>query len=265
MDGRVKVTFPPGALAEDAVVEVHEPDAKALPSGSLSGRPFEVTATGQTSNLNMDSFSVDVELAVSYQDTDFPAGAGSGDLFVYWYEPVEGVWQALESWVDAKSHTIRAQTNHFTVFDIGLNNWQGSHMPTVDAFQAGGFAGAATYSLPIDLPPGPGGFEPSLDLSYSSQVVDQATTGTQASWVGMGWSLDNGSIERDIHGTTDDITDDTYLLNLNGVSSRLVMDPDSAFSGHVWHTSDEKFWGIVSGNETSPWAIWEQARQHLLF
>ncbi len=36
------------------------------------------------------------------------------------------------------------------------------------------------------------------------------------------------------------------------------MDPDSAFSGHVWHTSDEKFWGIVSGNETSPWAIWDK-------
>ncbi len=35
----------------------------------------------------------------------------------------------------------------------------------------------------------------------------------------MGWSLDNGSIERDIHGTTDDITDDTYLLNLNGVAA----------------------------------------------
>jgi Salmonella virulence plasmid 65kDa B protein len=45
-----------------------------------------------------------------------------------------------------------------------------------------GDAGAATYSVPIAVPPGTGGVSPSLTLSYSSQGANGI--------VGVGWSLD---------------------------------------------------------------------------
>lgn len=59
--------------------------------------------------------------------------------------------------------------------------------------------GDFTYSLPIIQLPGPnGGY--SMGLSYHSGIgVDQ-----EASWVGLGWSLSPGSINRSVIGTPDD-------------------------------------------------------------
>lgn len=59
--------------------------------------------------------------------------------------------------------------------------------------------GDFTYSLPILQLPGPnGGY--SMGLSYHSGIgVDQ-----EASWVGLGWSLSPGAINRSVVGTPDD-------------------------------------------------------------
>ncbi len=46
--------------------------------------------------------------------------------------------------------------------------------------------GAATYSVPIDVPPGIGGVQPQLSLEYSSQIGNGL--------LGMGWSLDGLSV-----------------------------------------------------------------------
>jgi hypothetical protein len=121
------------------------------------------------------------------------------NLYLHWYNAQTGEWEPLPTDVNRATKTLEAVTTHFTVFDIDVNNWQASHLPTVDSFQVSSFTGAATYSLPIVVPPGPGGFQPSLVLNYNSQVVDQSTTLTQAS--GWGWAgLDTGSIELDCMG-----------------------------------------------------------------
>ncbi|WP_157522569.1 RHS repeat-associated core domain-containing protein [Herbidospora cretacea] len=60
--------------------------------------------------------------------------------------------------------------------------------------QTGGFA----WSYPLRMPPGVGGPVPSLALAYSSQAVDGRTggTNTQGSWIGDGWDLWPGYVER---------------------------------------------------------------------
>ncbi len=56
-------------------------------------------------------------------------------------------------------------------------------------------AGALTMSLPLDLPPGPGGFTPPVSLAYSSAgVSEQHGIQAGASWVGEGWNVSLGSI-----------------------------------------------------------------------
>ncbi|WP_245589521.1 RHS repeat-associated core domain-containing protein [Amycolatopsis balhimycina] len=62
------------------------------------------------------------------------------------------------------------------------------------ATQSGDFS----WSYPLRVPPAPGGFEPDLALSYSSSAVDGHTSATnnQASWIGDGWSLAPGYVER---------------------------------------------------------------------
>jgi len=53
------------------------------------------------------------------------------------------------------------------------------------------FAGAASYALPLELPPGTGGLTPSLVLRYGSGSREE-------SWVGAGWSLGLPTITRSL-------------------------------------------------------------------
>lgn len=138
-------------------------------------------------------------------------------------------------------------------------------------------SGAFTYSLPVQLPKAPFGKTPDLALTYNSQSVDGRTSATnnQASWVGMGWDLDVGFIQRrykncsqDGLPTIGDMCWDSpnsglepdgadYVINLNGVDSELIQDGNGTGSYHLkddpgWrvqhltggHGSDDEYWVV---------------------
>src|SRR6266702_1578831 len=50
------------------------------------------------------------------------------------------------------------------------------------------FTGAMTYKIPIEVPPGVNGLTPDLKLLYRSQSGN--------SWLGQGWNMEVGTIER---------------------------------------------------------------------
>lgn len=58
------------------------------------------------------------------------------------------------------------------------------------SIQTDEFTGAATYSVTLPVPPARGGIEPQVVLNYSSYNKNPN------SWVGYGWDLDMGAIER---------------------------------------------------------------------
>lgn len=248
-EGKVEIEFPENALVETSSITIGKPSGDSVPPFSLSGNPFEITARGEASKEEQTQFSEEITIRVSYAELGVPDEL-EGDLTLYWYNPDIKDWEALPSAVNTDTKTLEAFTDHFTVFDMDINNWQSSRLPTVDSFQVSNFTGAATYSLPIEVPPGPGGFQPDLALTYNSQIVDQSTTSQQASWVGMGWSLDTGSIELDSHGTSYD-TDDTYLLNVAGMTTRFVKDASG-----IYHAMDENYWRIQRTNGL--WEIWDK-------
>ncbi|MCP2353298.1 RHS repeat-associated protein [Nonomuraea thailandensis] len=66
--------------------------------------------------------------------------------------------------------------------------------------------GDFTWSYPLRVPPAPGGLEPGLTLGYASSVVDgrTSTANNQTSWVGEGWDLSAGFVERQYGGCSDD-------------------------------------------------------------
>jgi hypothetical protein len=101
--------------------------------------------------------------------------------------------------------------------------------------------------------------QPSLALSYNSQVIDEATTETQASWVGMGWSLETDSIEVNTAGTSS-TDDDSYFLNVGGVSTRLVHD-----SNGVWHAADENFWKYDFNSAANTWTVTDKMGNQYFF
>jgi len=61
-----------------------------------------------------------------------------------------------------------------------------------------------------------GGVQPDLSLAYSSQSVDgrTAATNNQANWIGDGWSMDPGYIERQYVSCTDDTTDSNTTVKV---------------------------------------------------
>jgi YD repeat-containing protein len=65
------------------------------------------------------------------------------------------------------------------------------------------FSGDLQYSIPLFELPGPGGSYP-FTLSYSSGI----TMDQEASWVGLGWTLNAGAITREMRGLPDEYNGD---------------------------------------------------------
>ena len=65
------------------------------------------------------------------------------------------------------------------------------------------FSGDFTYNIPLLELPGPDGGYP-FNLAYHSGI----TMDQEASWVGLGWSLNNGAITRTMRGLPDDFAGD---------------------------------------------------------
>ncbi|MFJ5092164.1 RHS repeat domain-containing protein [Streptomyces sp. NPDC088674] len=118
-------------------------------------------------------------------------------------------------------------------------------------WSAGGSNGGFTWSYDLDTPEVPGGVEPELSLGYNSQSVDgrTAATNNQANWIGDGWSMEPGYIERRYISCSDDVKDgngtdksgdqcwksDNAVLNLGGQSNVLVKDDTSG----QWHLESD--------------------------
>ncbi|WP_257479121.1 RHS repeat-associated core domain-containing protein [Acidipropionibacterium jensenii] len=83
-----------------------------------------------------------------------------------------------------------------------------SPLSSASSWEAGGSSGDFTWNYPISTMPLVGGVSPTLALGYSSASVDGRTVATnnQTSWVGEGWDLSNGFIERGYVRCADDMT-----------------------------------------------------------
>ncbi len=81
------------------------------------------------------------------------------------------------------------------------------------AVHADPFTGMATTSIPIKVPPGRGGVQPELALVYGSSNGN--------GWLGMGWKLEKGVIERQTKNGVNYSGDD-YVFRLSGINVELV-------------------------------------------
>lgn len=86
----------------------------------------------------------------------------------------------------------------------------GSHEATSlspsGSWMAGSSSGGFAWTYPIEAPEVPGGPQPEVELSYSSQAVDgrTASTNAQSSWIAEGWDYQPGFIERRYRSCSDD-------------------------------------------------------------
>lgn len=122
------------------------------------------------------------------------------------------------------------------------------------SWSVGGSTGDFQWSYPLRTPPGVGGPAPKLALSYDSGAVDgeQSATNNQPSWVGEGFDLSSGYIERSY--TSCSLADDSgannagnptgdecwlsdnATLSLGGHSGELIKD---ASNPNRWHLRND--------------------------
>ena len=121
---------------------------------------------------------------------------------------------------DPTTNTLTAQSttlgpHPFTVTEEPQNQ----SPPTLHLAAMQGNNGQLTYSYPLQVPPGPGGFAPQLHLTYSSAGPNERhVANNPAGDEGDGWSLSLGSIseETNTYGTY-------YFLNdVAGIGDRLI-------------------------------------------
>jgi RHS repeat-associated protein len=138
-------------------------------------------------------------------------------------------------------------------------NYAATSVQAAGKWEVGLQSGAFTYSYPVPTAPAPYGSAPSLALTYNSASVDGRTAGqnTQSSWVGMGWDLTSGFIERRYKGCYDDgheswgdlcwyspysgqTSDEfaAYVISLNGQTGQIVRGSDG------WHLQNDPGWDI---------------------
>ena len=131
-------------------------------------------------------------------------------------------------------------------------------MSAIQSFQPDLFSGRATTSIPIVVPPGRRGMQPSLTLTYSS-------TGGP-SWVGLGWSVDLGSIERSTkNGVPHYDATDLFTCQFQGISSELVKLADGTYRAKDEGQFLQFTYPGASNNGASGWEVRDKAGTRYLF
>ncbi|MGZ3862794.1 MAG: hypothetical protein ACXVPN_10320 [Bacteroidia bacterium] len=101
------------------------------------------------------------------------------------------------------------------------------------------YSGDFSYNLPLLSVPGPNGGYP-INLSYHSGIGMEQ----EASWVGLGWNINAGVINRQLRGLPDDVN------GLN-VQQDLHMKKYESFTLNIPKKADREFYGIPVGTPSS--------------
>jgi RHS repeat-associated protein len=265
------VNFPYGALPEDAEVTIKPATRWEQKMGAF---PVNITAISRITGQSIHQLYAPVSITIDYGQLGIRVKDESS-LTLFHFNEFDQSWTPLGTQVDSDQKRLIAWTDQLSPFDLNVQDWEAARLPGMESFQVSTFTGAATYNLPIQVPPGPGGLQPSLELSYNSQIVDAATSRTQASWVGMGWSLDTGYIQRNMNKTMDYLGDDTFSLSINGIGGTILPIADQDGDGDTgteytvdYQLASNNYWrirryvktGLVGGypGDFSYWVVYDK-------
>lgn len=138
-----------------------------------------------------------------------------------------------------------------------------------DPFSTDLSSGGLTDSEPVSVPAGPGGLTPPVNLSYSSESVnEQHSYSSAAGWVGEGWNLSMGEITWNQHnvvaGCTPQPSCGTNWQNqwsLNdpyGTSSELI--PPNFETSTYYDASSNIYCALANPTQTCP-ILWHTANE----
>ncbi|TAK66952.1 MAG: hypothetical protein EPO22_03370, partial [Dehalococcoidia bacterium] len=268
-DGRVDIEFPAGAVAELVDVTItrkNNGDYNAPSPDRPSVAVWDLRATSSKTAADVHKFAKPLTVTIRFSSDDME-GLDARNLMLWTFDDAAATWLPVAAQVDARSRTLVAATDHFTVYQATSSELVDT-APLLDGKNVDLHSGAASFSLPLQLPPGRGGLTPPLNLSYSSaRVGEMRTYAAGTSWVGAGWDLDVPNIQFQIEPHQLAPQQHRAFLSLGSVGGEMMQplnqptDPDG--SGYIWYLRDNPGVKIRSapgcGSDCSgPWTVWDQ-------
>ncbi|WP_164689482.1 RHS repeat-associated core domain-containing protein [Herpetosiphon llansteffanensis] len=270
-DQRVSIALPTGAHAAHFSYVPYQTMALNKTSKALQYSEFVPERRGFSSfeiQASQKSFAP-VELQFAYSPEELQVlGIQEQSLRLFHYDQASQSWQSLATTIDSVNHVAKATITNDGAFNLSDGSSPSTaYLPTLQGFQGGGFTGAASYSVPIEVPAGAAGHKPVVNLSYSSAASD-GSNGTrplwQASSVGKGWDLGiGGSIGRTTSAGSSDHQWDSFSLVFDGQSSDMVRGQpldgnytNLAEANWTWHATDETFVKLRKSASSDTWTAW---------
>ncbi|MET7951649.1 polymorphic toxin-type HINT domain-containing protein [Micromonospora sp. NPDC005324] len=190
-------------------------DRKATERADIDGVVVSVRPEGSTPGAGKTAISIDYSTFREAYGGDWAtrlrlvAQAGSAKPTTVRNEPRAG---RLSAQVAAGTYALTA------VAGGGSGDFAATPFAPTGKWQVSTSGGGFTYSYPFRMPPVPGAMEPTLAATYSSQQTDGRTVSrnNQSSWLGEGWNLDVGSIERSFMSCADNLGGNSNLSTKTG-------------------------------------------------
>lgn len=153
-------------------------------------------------------------------------------VIAYQNEKDPEVWHRVAVDVVDANGLIGTETDHLSVWSLGDEPGQWHYNWAVPAVAE--FSGSAQYTFPIAEPPGRGGLQPNVDLSYSSGALNgQTRTSADQGLFGLGWSIadtveiSRKGIEPRVDGGLYVHYYDTFQISINGQGADLVPETEA--------------------------------------
>lgn len=113
-------------------------------------------------------------------------------------------------------------------------NWAATPLSAASSWSVSGGTGSLGWSYPVSVPAPAAGPSPELSIGYSSASLDGRVSGVnnQSSWIGDGWDMTSGFVERRYVPCSEDRDDDSAGRAPNNATRKtgdLCWDSDNAF------------------------------------
>ncbi len=247
-DGEVTITFPANAVTETVSVNY---TPLANPPADVNGyKPalfaFEVTAeiaSGPRQGQGVHAFVEPLKFTIDLTAFGLRPGMDGRLLWFGYFNEEAQLWERIPFGLDDSGGRlkIKASVDHFSSFAVNAEGNPGWSL-LYNEPQVNDFTGAATFSYPIDLPPGANGIQPGLALTYNNQQVSGLHGWYQSDWVGHGWSLNTVEIVRELgNATTNHGAECTskFTLLFNGTGYTLIAANGDPTSLGRYYTQEE--------------------------
>ena len=219
--------------------------------------------------FSLSAFDVDGD-DIAYAVSGLPTGAVFNNSTFSWipYDGQQGNYQVTFAISDGEfddSETIAITVNDFNNVPQSVAKAVSGALGNDLGLQIDPFTGCVRYSVPIAVPPGRQGSEPSVSLNY---------TGGGNGWCGFGWSLGMGVIQRntrygvpvarDANGYLNYYDDGKgFVVSFGSINSQLVLVDD--VNGVYRAETDQAFLKYVLDKTNNQWIVTDKSGNNFYF